>query len=141
MYQVVVKGFMSILLGIIFLLGQIGMTVSTHYCGGRVAQRHLGLTPTHLGCGMESDLYAASKDDCESVKGLCCNNDFQQVVGREYFDSSNHELTFSPIQIFDQEILLPEYLEQVNSSFFNLLSYIPPLLDTDIPVLVQSFLC
>jgi hypothetical protein len=117
----------SISLIIILLVSTFGITVNKHYCGGHLSDVSLYLSAT-CGCGdMDMD-----SDCCQT------NSDFVQL-DEDYtiltFDlSPDNELI---VEIANNYVDLLIESDNAPTDYFH---HIPPLIERDIPVLVQSFL-
>ena len=134
------KRLFSILIVVIFLAGNIGLTLSTHYCGGRVSEQNLGLIIADLGCGMEAE----SKDNCSgeetSVKSNCCHDDHQNFKIADEFKTQTELISIDTqfATLFFASFFDLHTLE--STEYADYLNYQPPRLAIDIPVLFQSFL-
>lgn len=79
----IVKGVSAIFLGLIFLIGSMGFTLSNHLCGGEIVKSAISLTKIELTCGMKK-----SENSCPGKNALrqaCCQNEysFHQVEDNE----------------------------------------------------------
>lgn len=123
------------------LLGsQVGYSVATHYCGGKVSDRAISFIAEKLSCGMESlqeecpsKAYGISEKSCcedeSSVYQL--NEDFQKK--QRSFEVETEFLAVFAIHyflLFNQPQKAEEYTKPP----------LPPLIQQDIQVLHQSFL-
>jgi hypothetical protein len=134
------KRFLSLLLAVVFLAGNIGVTVANHYCGDEIYNQAVSLGHADLNCGMEK----SERQTCESPNDFfsksCCQTEFHNYKISDEFQS---ELNESKIDIkFSIAIFRAFYpsltIEKDHpAEYFN---YYPPLLERDIPVLIQSFL-
>ena len=117
----------SILLIIILLVSTFGITVNKHYCGGHLSDVSLYLSAT-CGCGdmdMDSDCCQTNSDFVQldedyTILTLDLNQDNELIV----------EIANNYIDLLIESDNSPAY-------FFH---HVPPLIERDIPVLVQSFL-
>jgi len=107
------KKLLSISLALLMLLSGMQLTISTHYCGGELADSKVSLTGHLASCGMES-----SNDGCSlpesNMESSCCNNKVSV-----YAVDQNYSPSFSEFKAFSQPVLqvftLPE-----NSSFHSI---------------------
>ncbi len=117
----------TISLIVLLLVSTFGITVNKHYCGGHLSDVSLYFSAT-CGCGdsnMDSD---------------CCqtNSDFVQL------DEDYTVLTFD-VNLDDELIAeiannYMDLLTESNNAPTKYFQHKPPLIERDIPVLVQSFL-
>jgi hypothetical protein len=120
--------------------GQVGFAISTHYCGGKVADRSISLLEKKMDCGMEF-----MQDSCPSMEDVvlersCCENesnvyqldeDFQKK--QQSIDWKSHFFAVFVLNyslLFEQEQSLEAYAMLPN----------PPLIQQNTQVLFQSFL-
>lgn len=107
------KKLFSISLALLMLLSGLQLTISTHYCGGELADSRVSLTGHLATCGMEGET-----DECTQpgnhVESSCCNN--QVSV---YAVDQNYSHSFTEFKVFSQSVLqvftLPE-----NGSFYSI---------------------
>ena len=112
---------------LIFLVGNIGLTVSSHYCGGHLSDVSFYFAAT-CGCGdsqMDSD---------------CCQTKSDFVQLDEDFTVVTHDLNLDSELIFEIGNNCFDLSFQSEHSLTEYLNYKPPLIGRDIPMLVQSFL-
>lgn len=121
------KKALSISLLMLFITATVGVTVSKHFCGGKLADTSLFASAT---CG------SCDKD----MAGNCCQDESEFFQMDEDFVITSTDIdfdlkfTFSFLSTFIDSF----FTEKNNSSDY--LNYKPPLLNSDIPILVQSFL-
>lgn len=133
------KQILSILITIIFLSGQIGIHTATHFCGGEISDQSLGIFKADLGCGMENDEPSTCDNDNSLKEASCCNDLVVSLKVKDSFKSQTKELKFDT----SVAILVDRTLDLFNGGSdysIEFISYIPPPLIKDIPVLIQSFL-
>jgi len=117
----------AISLIIILLVSTIGVTINKHYCGGKLADVSLFLEAT-CNCG-DSEM---SSDCCQ--------------LGSEHFQlDEDYSLSYFDFNINPSvtAVLSITYLDFSNETCFSpvdFLNYKPPLIERNIPLLVQSFL-
>jgi hypothetical protein len=63
----------SILIALLILLSGVQLTISRHYCGGKLAESNVSIVGHLASCGMEGEA-----DQCQQpgshIKSHCCNN-------------------------------------------------------------------
>jgi len=133
------KQIISILLTLLLLISNTGITYAQHFCGGHQMMAKVTIGQERLSCGM-----ALVKDLCDesgqSDTHSCCNNLYTQVV----FDDTIEQpvLEFQLIPLFDvnntainsvSEILTPQ--KEVVYTIYN-----PPPLIRDFSILFDTFL-
>jgi hypothetical protein len=113
------KKLFSISIALLMLLSGMQLTISRHYCGGRLADAKVSLTGHIASCGMEGET-----DECTQpgnhVKSSCCNN--QVSV---YAVDHNYSPSFTEFKAFAQTVLqvfvIPENITfHSQTSFSNL---------------------
>lgn len=120
----------------------LGFTMSTHYCGGRLANSALTFGQGSIGCGMESEQIACDQSYKETVeKKSCCENDFAKVQIEQDYDTPI--VDYVGVNMIFIAVFVASY---INLYFPNIpskpayLVYAPPLLNHDIQVMYQCFL-
>src|SRR5690606_33746218 len=133
----------SIALAFLLLLGSTGLAYGQHYCGGRVVAEALVIGQKALSCFSSEEPKAidSSETSHKIEKPDCCKDIYHQVeTDDDYAGSSFHfaiDKTF--VAAFTSVFLLPVSIDdEAEEKYY--LSYLPPPLDKDIPVLYQSFL-
>ncbi len=137
------KQFISIFLASLILMGNMGFTLATHFCGGHAVESELGIGEHDLGCGMEAEKASSLCDEMEAVsKTPCCDNELVSVDNGDEFKqnvqglSFDHKVALTFVYSF-LKIYFPA--EGISTSSFS--SYSPPLsVAQDYYVLFQSFL-
>ncbi|PCJ81218.1 MAG: hypothetical protein COA49_05775 [Bacteroidetes bacterium] len=138
------KQLFSIFLATLMLVSNMGVTLATHYCGGKAVMSAFALGEMELSCGMSADdtcthSSGTSSDSLENK--TCCQNKYLQldVDDVKSLDaavaidnaSNNVYLVYNTIQLYSSQILqIPTKYEY----------YSPPLIERDIIILVQSYL-
>lgn len=123
-------------------MGNMGFTLTTHYCAGKNVKSRITLLDTDLDCGMNT-----KKEPCDSPdsnKGIhkkdCCDNNSIQLDNIEDFQFSVEKLNISFVFLFSfiesYSALVPQRIA------FETFSYHPPPLysNLDLRVLFQSFI-
>ena len=134
------KQFTSILLTLLLLISNTGITYAQHFCGGHQMIAKVTIGQERLSCGM-----AAVKDLCdESHKSdthSCCNNQFTQVEFDDTVEQPLIEFQIIPLLKVINKAFIPDGFEirklqkQVVYSVYR-----PPPLVKDIPVFLETFL-
>lgn len=134
------KQFTSILLTLLLLISNSGITYAQHFCGGHQMIAKVTIGQERLSCGM-----AAVKDLCdESHKSdthSCCNNQFTQVEFDDTVEQPLIEFQIIPLLKVINKAFIPDGFEirklqkQVVYSVYR-----PPPLVKDIPVFLETFL-
>ncbi len=137
------KKALSIFFALLILTTSVGTTFATHYCGGKAVKSSISFGQDALSCGMTNeDLYCENNSQTPTVQSKnCCENHYLQLKVKG---------DYSTPAIVKSHIDFNFVVDFVGTSFnfysFNTstelayLNYSPPLLNLDIPVLIQSFL-
>ena len=134
------KQFTSILLTLLLLISNSGITYAQHFCGGHQMIAKVTIGQERLSCGM-----AAVKDLCdESHKSdthSCCNNQYTQVEFDDTVEQPLIEFQIIPLLKVINKAFIPDGFEirklqkQVVYTVYR-----PPPLVKDIPVFLETFL-
>ncbi|MEH0153545.1 hypothetical protein V6R21_05325 [Limibacter armeniacum] len=136
------KQLISILLVFTVLLGNIGLTIGTHYCGGQAVEHAIAFGNHELGCGMQDiDICAEPTPDADHIQAAaCCQDATLLVQAEDGFTPAFADFSFLPalaavtIHFLFQLFFFPETDTQSPQT------YSPPLLKWDIQSLFQTFL-
>lgn len=137
------KKVLAIFLSMLMLTSNVGITFATHYCGGKAVKTSVMLGQEDLSCGM-TDMETPCKNQPQSptVKSKgCCENQYVQFEIEDDYNSST--VVETPVQMDFVAAFIISYINLYSfdaSAEAEYLNYAPPLLDLDIPVLIQSFL-
>ena len=115
-----------------------GLTVSSHICGGKKVKTALSLGAADVSCGMEKNT-----NNCASKKQMkpdCCQDEFQLIQNDEDYTQQLTEVDFSSSFFIPFVISYIELFYAENKDYDFFIDYSPPPLLKDIPVLIQSFL-
>jgi hypothetical protein len=96
------KKFFSIPLALLILLSGMHFTISTHFCGGKIAATKISITGKEASCGMTHDTKSKASSET-SIASDCCENEFSVYsVDNNYSPSSFHikEITQNILHIF-----------------------------------------
>ena len=137
------KRILAILMILILLTCNVGLTYAVHYCGGRAVESAWSLGKTNLDCGMgDMDADPLNTNDTSrpwiDVEG-CCDNSYNSLsieddFGIQEIDSSTACVTMPMMAVF----FLPRIAQRTSVHFF--VDYAPPWKEMNIPVLFQAFL-
>ncbi|MBU2915014.1 HYC_CC_PP family protein [Reichenbachiella agariperforans] len=134
------KRIIAISLSMLLLLSNMGLAISTHYCGGKAVQSQLAIGQAHLDCGMLEALPPVCTQTQLSKTMNCCENSYLSYELQDDFklalSSFSINLDFVYVLAFT---FIDFHLSDVGQ-FVAYSDYSPPLLHQDIPVLFQSFL-
>ncbi len=134
------KQLTSILLTLLLLISNTGITYAQHFCGGHQMIAKVTIGQERLSCGM-----AAVKDLCdESHKSdthSCCNNQYTQVEFDDTVEQPLIEFQIIPLLDVINKAFIPDGFEirKLQKQVVYTL-YRPPPLVKDIPVFLETFL-
>ena len=132
------KRIISGLLILIVLVGTVGVSYDSHYCGGRFVKSQISIIPSTLSCGMQKE---ADKncDGQETFSRVCCSNEHMAFeLNEDYSVDQAQAPTF--ISNFSIPVSIIEEYEFIDETEYSFLGYSPPPLERDIVVFYQSFL-
>lgn len=137
----IMRKIISVFLALVILSSSIGISYNVHYCGGKIFDRNIALfIINNPGCGME----AGSRSDCETsdytFSKRCCEDHFEFFQLKEDFNivdtiniaAKNFIAVFSELENF--------FIAHSILTARNYFKYKPPLIESDILVLIQRFL-
>jgi hypothetical protein len=135
-----VKQIISILLTLLLLISNTGITYAQHFCGGHQMMAKVTIGQERLSCGM-----ALVKDLCDeshqSDTHSCCNNLYTQVAFDDTVEQPTVEFQLTPVFDVDKNAIISsvsEILTLQEEVVYTL--YNPPPLIKDFPVLFDTFL-
>lgn len=130
------KNILSVSLALLVLVASSSFTVNMHVCGGAV--QSLAVIEKATPCPMELNAPACHKD---LVKSKCCQDEVFQYEGQD-FKVHEHEtlLTTNSSWVVELPLIMEIVSPTVTTYTLSDTVYKPPLLQHDIPVLIQSFL-
>jgi hypothetical protein len=139
-----VKKVIAISLSLILLLGNMGLSVATHYCGGHAVKSGLRLGGATFDCGMKESgdrVWWCEREGVHFNTSRCCDN-LQQVV---HTDDTSPVTTFS-LTASESPCVSPPFSFDFpcsrsfgkNTTFFY--NPPPPLPQKDRQILFQTFL-
>ena len=134
------KQITSILLTLLLLISNTGITYAQHFCGGHQMMAKVTIGQERLSCGM-----APVKDLCDeshqSDTHSCCNNLYTQVAFDDTVEQPIVEFQLTPVFDVDNNAIISSVSEiltlqkEVVYTIYN-----PPPLIKDFPVLFDTFL-
>lgn len=134
------KQIISILLTLLLLISNTGITYAQHFCGGHQMMAKVTIGQERLSCGM-----ALVKDLCDeshqSDTHSCCNNLYTQVAFDDTVEQPIVEFQLTPVFDVDNNAIISSVSEiltlqeEVVYTIYN-----PPPLIKDFPVLFDTFL-
>ena len=134
------KQLTSILLTLLLLISNTGITYAQHFCGGHQMIAKVTIGQERLSCGM-----APVKDLCDdshqSDTHSCCNNLYTQVAFDDTVEQPVVEFQLTPVFDVDNNAIISSVSEiltlqkEVVYTIYN-----PPPLIKDFPVLFDTFL-
>lgn len=142
------KRISSILLILVILVLNSGLTYITHYCGGEAVESTFSLVQSDLSCGMTP----AEMEDCTNVehsehkesiqKKGCCENEYHSIssdidYNKTQVTASAH-LDFKFVVAFAYSFVSNNLFLKKDKPSFE--TYRPPFIDQDISVLHQVFI-
>jgi len=134
------KSIVSSLLALLVLVSSSSFMVNMHFCGGNV--QSVSLIEEATPCPMEVQLPPCHKKMAVKKSG-CCEDKHVAFEGKD-FNAQVQDFSMLAWQSMNWVAALPVIMEviQVNEAiaFSNHTPYKPPIVERDIPVLVQSFL-
>ncbi len=134
------KSIVSSVLALLVLVSSSSFMVNMHFCGGHV--QSVSLIKEATPCPMEVQLPPCHKKMAVKKSG-CCEDKQVAFEGKDFNTLVQDFSTFA-WQASNWVVTLPMIMEviQVSESlaFSNRTPYKPPIVERDIPVLVQSFL-
>jgi len=127
-----VKKLVNIFISLLLLTATFGVSVSKHYCMGRLQDQWIGQNHQEVCEGMES------------IPGMegCCSNETETFKIDEDFSISSFDFNVNPEFSFLHKVYEMEILEATSSSFSinRPQNTGPPFVEPDIFLQVQSFL-
>ncbi len=134
------KSIISFSLALMVLVSSSSFVVNMHFCGGHM--QSVSLIEDATPCLMEVQLPPCHKKMAMKKTG-CCDDQHVVFEGKD-FNSQVQDFSTLSWQAINWVAALPMIMEviQVNEAlaFSNHTPYKPPIVERDIPVLIQSFL-
>ncbi len=137
------KSLFSISLALLILLSNIGITFTSHFCGGETVLASISIGQHELNCGMsQASEYCLNISDVSSLeKTPCCENRFHQMsLDDEYETITLNKKQFNntyPLYLVCVNLIKNQHTISLGPSMVN---YSPPVLLQNIPVELQTFI-
>ncbi|WP_258104523.1 hypothetical protein [Marinoscillum sp. MHG1-6] len=135
------KKLISISLALIFLLGTLGISHGTHFCGGHAVISELMIGQKHLDCGMGMMEMPEHNDDGQHLSTPpCCENHYVSIDTGDFFKKQQaQDLTPALVAVTVARILYVfEYVSQEDSPVF--IDTSPPFLSQNLNKLHEVYL-
>ena len=122
----------SIFLSFLLLLSTTGFTINKHFCGGHMVAVQFFSTEEPESCC----------DGMDNMPAGCCHNETDYYQLDETFNLAKVSFEIAPNFVFTfiKHIVLNDLFTSTDTYKAKYLHYKPPLIELDIPVLIQSFL-
>lgn len=136
------KSAFSIFFALLLLTSHVSLSFATHYCGGEAFATSINILGNKSpGCSMQGE----GMEDCTNESGIqnksCCEDDAATLQIKDQYTSNSSVALSNSLVFLSSFISTYIYLNQHTDSFtFDTDHYDPPVLELDIPVLIQSFL-
>ncbi len=131
----------AISLSLILLLSNVGLTLGSHYCGGKIVKSQLMIGAKNLDCGMPDMKATCEKENASNtIQPIpCCENHYTTASLKDGFTASG--IIAVPNVIFIQAFVTTFIdftfaRETLRDDFF---TYLPPVTRPDIGILFQVF--
>ena len=134
------KKAIAIFFMLILLLANMGITLSTHYCGGFMVKQAFVIGHKSLGCGMEdvTDDCNNNRDGHMHFRDHCCDDDFHTFrINEKFTRDNNPEDQDNPLIFFLPATFIFE-INPVTTDNQSFVAHSPPDTKTDIPVLHRN---
>ena len=133
--QRAIKAISNILLAVVLLVTSMGVTVNKHYCMGQLKD----VSVFHEAESCMKTMKMEMKGGCSMH---CCENITEEFKVEDFNKANfttNLAAEYSLLAVITY-VLIDFDLISLAESYTHYLNYKPPLIELDIPVLVQSFL-
>lgn len=136
------KSVFSIFFAVLLLTSQMGIRFATHYCGGKVFENSISLLGEDLpACNMQK----SGNEDCTNhssiqSKSCCEDNEVTLQIKDQYNTSPSIALDNNLVFVSSFTSIYVYLIRFTDCYIVNVTHYDPPVLELDIPVLIQSFL-
>ncbi len=100
------KIILSIFLTFSLLFSQLYVSITKHYCGGKLKATEIALTKADIGCGMEKDLSTQNNNCEDSFSSDCCETTFFTYVveedyhAQEQVETPSDSFVFTPLFVY-----------------------------------------
>lgn len=135
-----------IVMALVLVIANFGLTISTHYCQGEAVETQLNLTHAGLTCGMmdmnnSCDIPLQNENNETHIdKTPCCQNEYQTLQLTEDFVQDSAPITFHvdfALAFVYATLNLDLFPNSTQQSYTE---YHSPPIEKDIQVLFQTFL-
>ncbi len=136
------KSAFSIFFALLLLTTQVGVSFATHYCGGKVFKNSISvLGAESLACNMQESSIVGCTNQSGVRNKSCCENQATTFQTKDQYNTSASIALDNNIVFLASFTSAYIYLICFTDSYtINTAHYDPPVLELDIPVLIQSFL-
>ncbi|MDX2359469.1 MAG: hypothetical protein QNK23_01595 [Crocinitomicaceae bacterium] len=133
MFRKIIASFLIL----VVLVGTVGVSYDSHFCGGELIKSQFSFLPHQLSCGM---LEQTSNDcDEDAFSRVCCSNEHTSFQMDDDFVQYD-----APVLAFVIDFKFPEIVFEVDffelTTKYEFIGYSPPPTDEDIIILNQTFL-
>ena len=124
---------------LIVLIGTVGVSYDSHFCGGRFIKSKISFIPTTLSCGMKIVKQNKSEQNRDSFSRVCCSNEHSSFeLGDNFIEGQSGQLLFvNNLEI--PEGIFEEFTE-LKGTRYEFLGYSPPPQRENKLTLHQTFL-
>jgi len=137
------KSAFSMFFALLLLTSNVSLSFATHYCGGEAFATSINILGNKSpGCSMQEE----GMEDCTNQSGFqnkpCCEDDAATLQIKDQYTSSSTVALSNNLVFLASFTSTNSYLIRV-TDYFTVDAdhhYDPPVLELDIPVLIQSFL-
>jgi len=134
------KSIVSSLLALLVLVSSSSFMVNMHFCGGHV--QSVSLIEDAAPCPMEVQLPPCHKK-MAIKKSDCCEDTHVAFEGKD-FNAQLHDFSmlawYAMNTVADLPLIMEVVQENESLAYSSHIPYKPPIVERDIPVLIQSFL-
>ena len=128
----------SFFLAIIVMVASLGFTMNKHYCGGEL--KKFAINAEVAPCPMCAN-HTSTTDQESHDENECCENDQEELKIRDFNLSKKvDKKQITDFQFITLTYILIDDIHAFSAETIPFSQYLPPLIDHDIPVEIQSFL-
>ena len=133
-----IRKIIASILALVMFVATSGFTLSSHLCGGNKVDTVIGFSNTTASCGVDEAIHNCEKGF--EVSSNCCDDQFQVVKLDENYIQEYQDLNLDKDYMQVVYFILTGMIPVDVFNSYSFVDYSPPLIVTDIPVLIQSFL-